>query len=531
MIDYSTWKRKKIHITSLKLDSQNPRLSGFGESEPNQIQIIEYMIEHENINYLAKNIANVGFLPNNEPIVCKEGGKYVVLEGNRRTTACKILNDPELVNKTSKYRTYKSLSAIVNNTLIRQISVIIAPSREAADILIVNIHTKGSPVEKWDKTKQDRFFFNRHLDGETIENMSQKFNLPKSAIKDSIARHNFFLEFLELELDGNVKKQLEDETQFSMTTAERFYKSKIGREFLGIVINSEGKINHQLPKIEYHNRLNIIAKELLSNNLNSRTYGDDSKQKEYIKELIKKNNFNLESKLDKNHQIEYETNDDVQPVSENLDLEDNSTNQQTKPQSQLSTIAAKNKLIPPIAQNWKSGTPRIDSIFKELKECNLSTHFNASAILFRSYLDMMVYQFLQRKDLIIELKKKEQQKNDEENEKRLNRVKKFIIDKGYSNQDVKEQEIKKALNLKSGVSQYWVPSLKQMLTFIVEEPNILTDLKLRQALEGYLKGHDEYLSHQDLNMLVHNEYYIKNRTELKKTWDKLYPLLEFIQKN
>lgn len=67
MIDYSTWKRKKIHITSLKLDSQNPRLSGFGGKDPNQTQIIEYMIEHENIHHLAKNIANIGFLPNNEP--------------------------------------------------------------------------------------------------------------------------------------------------------------------------------------------------------------------------------------------------------------------------------------------------------------------------------------------------------------------------------------------------------------------------------------------------------------------------------
>lgn len=168
----------------------------------------------------------------NEPIVCKENGKYVVLEGNRRTSACKILNDPELVAITSKNRTYKSLASIVNNDLVKQLTVIVAPSREAADVLMVNIHTQGSPVEKWDKTKQDRFFYNRYVDGESIDTMSLKFNLPKSAIKDSIARHNFFLEFLDLDLDEKEKREISDETKFKMTNAERFYKSKPGREFL-----------------------------------------------------------------------------------------------------------------------------------------------------------------------------------------------------------------------------------------------------------------------------------------------------------
>lgn len=530
MIDYTSWKRKKIHITSLKLDTQNPRLSGFRGKEPNQTQIIEYMIEHENIQLLAKNIAKIGFLPNNEPIVCKENGKYVVLEGNRRTTACKILHEPEIVAKTSKYRTYKSLASVVNNDLIKQLTVIVAPSREAADVLIVNIHTQGSPIEKWDKTKQDRFFYNRYLDGETIDGMSHKFNLPKSAIKDSIARHNFFLEFLDLDLNIDTKKEIEDETIFKMTNAERFYKSKYGRDFLGIKISSEGKIEHHLPKVEYQNRLKVIAKELLSKRLDSRTYGDDTQQKEYINSLQKKNHFNLEIKPNKSFQSEFEVALSAESPTDSTNTETGDDNN-GKHIASLSTTASANKLIPPIAQAWKSGTPRIDSIFKELKDCNLSTHFNAAAILFRSYLDMTVYQFLQKKEMINELIRKEQQKIDDENNKRLQRMTKFLSDKGGTQEAFTEKEIKRALSLKTGVSQQWIPTLKQMLTFIVEDETILTDLRLKQALTAYLKGNEDYLGHQDLNMLVHNEYHIKNKSELKKTWDKLYPILEFIQKN
>lgn len=531
MIDYSTWKRKKIHITSLKLDIQNPRLSGFGGKEPNQTQIIEYLVEHENIHSLAKNIAAIGFLPNNEPIVYKENGKYIVLEGNRRTTACKILNEPELVAKTSKYRTYKSLASVVNNELIKQLTVIVAPSREAADVLIVNIHTQGSPVEKWDKTKQDRFFYNRYIDGETIDGMSHKFNLPKSAIKDSIARHNFFLEFLDLDLDIDTKKEIEDETKFKMTNAERFYKSKSGRDFLGIKINSEGKIEHHLPKSEYQSRLQAIATDLLSNRLDSRTYGDDAKQKEYIISLQKRNNFNLDIELNKNFQSEFEEFNSDDDHYDHLETETGEESAGEKPKPPLSTTTSVNKLIPPIAQGWKSGAPRIDAIFKELKDCNLSTHFNAAAILFRSYLDMVIYQFLQQKGLINGLIKKEQQKIDDENSKRLQRMMKFLDEKGLAKESYSETEIKKALSLKTGVSKDWVPSLRQMLVFIVADCSILNNSKLNQALNEYLNGKEEYLGHQDLNMLVHNEYYIKNKGELKKTWDKLFPILEFIQKN
>lgn len=68
-----------------------------------------------------------------------------------------------------------------------------------------------------------------------------------------------------------------------------------------------------------------------------------------------------------------------------------------------------------------------------------------------------------------------------------------------------------------------------MLTYLVEHESLLDDLKLKQALSAYLKGNEEYLGHHDLNLLSHNEYYIKNKVELKKTWNQLYPLLSFIQ--
>ena len=88
-VDYSTWKTRLLSIENLKLDVRNPRFSYQSTRARNQTEIIKYLIEHHAVYDLAKDIAVNGYLINEEPIVCKEGDNYVVLEGNRRVAACR----------------------------------------------------------------------------------------------------------------------------------------------------------------------------------------------------------------------------------------------------------------------------------------------------------------------------------------------------------------------------------------------------------------------------------------------------------
>lgn len=87
-IDYSKWKTRLLSIEHLKLDIKNPRFSYQSTKEMNQTEIIKYLIENYSVYDLAKDIAINGYLLNEAPIVCKENGSYVVLEGNRRVAAC-----------------------------------------------------------------------------------------------------------------------------------------------------------------------------------------------------------------------------------------------------------------------------------------------------------------------------------------------------------------------------------------------------------------------------------------------------------
>ena len=86
-----------IPLKDLKLDSFNPRLpkSLHGKEEED---IIEYMLLDASLIELMLAIGMNGYFSGEQLLVVKDkdDGKYKVIEGNRRLSAVKLLNDPEL---------------------------------------------------------------------------------------------------------------------------------------------------------------------------------------------------------------------------------------------------------------------------------------------------------------------------------------------------------------------------------------------------------------------------------------------------
>ncbi|WP_431293410.1 hypothetical protein [Pedobacter sp. P26] len=194
----------------------------------------------------------------------------------------------------------------------------------------------------------------------SIDEIAAKFNLPRGAIKDSLTRYNIFEELQELELKEEDKLALADETKFSITNIERVYKSKHGKSFLGIEVDSKGKLVHSLPKEEYRKRLGKLASDAVRGFLNSRTYGDDKLQAQYLSKFDKDPDLNLAIQPSKTFEMEY--NDDSDVIEEPITPEEESP--ATPLLKNPSTTAPSNKLIPPIAHHWRSGNLRIDKIFK-----------------------------------------------------------------------------------------------------------------------------------------------------------------------
>jgi ParB-like chromosome segregation protein Spo0J len=127
MSDFSKWNTPRVSVTKLLLDSSNPRLSEPGELAASQGDIISELVSHEKVETLAKSISANGYFPNEAPFVIKAEDYYIVVEGNRRIAACKILLNPEASPDSAKAR-FRKLAAAPSVADLKKLRVIVAPT-------------------------------------------------------------------------------------------------------------------------------------------------------------------------------------------------------------------------------------------------------------------------------------------------------------------------------------------------------------------------------------------------------------------
>lgn len=513
MINYSSWPRKKISVTTLRLDISNPRLSETTK-KLNQNEIIDYLIENEKIYELAVDIATKGYFLNEQPIVVKENGKYHVLEGNRRVSASKILINPDLIKSSSRRSNVKKLLKTFDLSIIEKLECIIAPSREDADVMIVNRHTGGSQIEKWDKTKQDRFLFNRFHSGESVELMASKFPMTKAEIKAALKRYIVYNELSNLNLDSSTKDAILNETTFSMTNVERAYQSKEGLAFMGFEFDENNySLIKKLPKEEFEKRLSKIAKDVVNGEINSRKLNSEHDKKKYFEGLWNTGDFDSSITPD----IKYNE----------ITIEEEEEQILPPPPPKSVRNRANSKELMPKNTYLDTGIQRIDEIFYELKSLKIKSNPNAVAVLFRSYLDMLSYQFLKKNGGLESLKLDAINKLKNTNDKNFNKIKSNLTELSITLNNVEDEKLRKSFLINDNLKPNQVPSLKIMLEHIASSSTLITDDKLKQALIGYLRTNTKLLGHNDFNLLVHNEYYVADSDELIKIWSQIFPLLDY----
>ncbi len=97
----SQWETKTLNYRQITLDPENPRLPlRYRGSED---MAFKFLAEKEKIIDLANSIIKAGALYTHESIIClkcegDEAPEYVVLEGNRRLSAIRIIQDPSILD-------------------------------------------------------------------------------------------------------------------------------------------------------------------------------------------------------------------------------------------------------------------------------------------------------------------------------------------------------------------------------------------------------------------------------------------------
>ena len=146
-----------MSVADLAFDIQNPRLAEFelGKS-PSESEVVDILWTSMDVREVMLSIAASGYFPHEPLIVTQEGGKTVVIEGNRRLAAVKILLNPSLI----KAANIPIISDEAKEAL-RQIPTI-ESTREAAWQYIGFKHVNGPA--KWSSYAKSQYIAKVHRD-------------------------------------------------------------------------------------------------------------------------------------------------------------------------------------------------------------------------------------------------------------------------------------------------------------------------------------------------------------------------------
>lgn len=477
-MDFSKWPEKRLRVTNILLDPLNPRIPPTDE-QLGQRTIIAHLVYHDKVDELARSIADNGYFPTESLIAVKQNGKTVVIEGNRRLAALKLLLAPETAPEDRQPR-FRTISRRADTTSIRKVRLIVAPSREAAAPIIMSRHTKPQ-VESW-KPIMKASFYHRLLEGGlSIEDLSNEYNVPASDILGSLRLYTMYNIACTLELPEDVSKLVHNPREFNVTTLQRLYVHKVGMDFLGVKFDDSEELVGGIHPDEFKKGYKKIVTDIATRKITSRTLDKTKDIKKYLDAF----------------------SDDDKP---NLRRKGSFTSRTLLKIGRRKAAAAKRaprkkpkrkpRGLIPRTLRCNLSNQRISDVYDELRTLSVADYPNSTAVLFRSLLEMALSHYL-----------------DGVNELRV------II----------EQEKQKRAKKGQRLPRDWHPTLRQMMNHLVSPKcEVVGNPNIIKVLHKFLSEKDELLSQDSLNFFVHNPFYSPNEDSLRRLWNQLEGLFQII---
>ena len=233
---------------------------------------------------VLRSIAINGFFPDEIPVVVKENGKYIVLEGNRRVAAVKALLRPEIVPaKESVIKGILKTAIAVSN----EREVVIAPDRDSAMVFLANKHTQNTK-RRWRPLRQ-AYFYKAELErGKTVQNLRDDY--PTVDISKFLRLINVHKIAKSIAYESDVTaKKVHNEKTFPASTIERLYDDKQVRDFLGFDFDGNGEVKINIDKKEFEKGFKKIVEDVVEKNVDSRALNNEKDRKDYLASFSKEN--------------------------------------------------------------------------------------------------------------------------------------------------------------------------------------------------------------------------------------------------
>ncbi len=164
-------ENRRMRVSELHFDIKNPRLSEYDISATStEDEVIKVLWDAMDVRELVLSIEASGFFSHEPIIVAQEGGRNVVIEGNRRLAAVKLLLEPKLAESLDV--DVPTITAESKDAL-RELPVIVDTRRKAWRYLGFK-HVNGPA--KWSSYAKSRY----------IADVHRRFNVPLEGIARQI---------------------------------------------------------------------------------------------------------------------------------------------------------------------------------------------------------------------------------------------------------------------------------------------------------------------------------------------------------
>jgi len=380
MASYADWGRSEVPLLSILLDAENPRLPDNDEGLT-QNQILDLLLEKKfKLLDLAASIASIGYTPLDNIIVFEDEatGEYVVLEGNRRIAALKLLLNPSLARNPKIEKRLIELSGQITHAEkveLGSVTVVIAPSRRSADRVLMSRHTM-TVVEPWSPAMQAKFVFERSQDI-GFDKTQNELNIGRDKLEEFISRYYFY------ELTKQILGREFDSSTFSFSTMERVLRNGDARDYFGLIFSDDGKFYIETEVDYFLSIFTRLVSDIHSKVINSRNLNTSQEILSWI---------NLKKKPNKAKR--------KTPFSKLLGAK-----KRKKKSSPPKPKPKKTNYFLPSDLQVDGDNPRLKSVVEELQKMPLNRYPNGIAVLARTFIEISCALFIQDKNEVANYKK------------------------------------------------------------------------------------------------------------------------------
>ncbi len=360
-------KTKSIKLVNLQVNTENYRF----EPVASQKEAINLMIDSlgSKIYTLAEHIVENGLNPNDRIQVVlssHDSTKYNVVEGNRRSVALKLINNPDILdakNHSNLKKKFQKLKEKAEKNLIMEVECTVYDNPTEADKWIKLKHAgqlDGAGTVPWDSQQISRF----------EEKVEGKSSLSLQVVKLLEKSDN---------VDNEMKSNLKS---LKVTNLDRLISDPNVREFLGIEVNN-GIIQSNIESKEVIKGLSHLVKDLMDPEFNVKKIYTKVDRNDYIKKFPKK-----------------ETPDKTKISTKPWQFNNTSTPSPSPTPSKPKVNPRERKTLIPKTFKIIINQSKVNNIYHELTTLEVTKYTNATSVLFRVFVELSVDCYLEEHKLI-----------------------------------------------------------------------------------------------------------------------------------